>query len=276
VVIRIGHNRDPDDAFMVWAIAENRVDTRGIDFELVAADHPTLCEWAREGRLEVTALSPAAYPLVQDRYLLFQHGASMGAGYGPVVVAREQLSRGRLQRTRIAIPGELTSAYLTLRMFLGGDFVHEVMPFDEILSAVAEGRAEAGLLIQEGRLTYAAAGLQKCVDLGEWWLLETGLPLPLGVSTIRRDLGAETISTVSAVLLESIRAGLAQRREALSYALKFRRSLDQDGVDRFIALYVNDLTCDIGDEGRKAVRELLTRAESFGLYDAPVRVEFTA
>jgi 1,4-dihydroxy-6-naphthoate synthase len=185
VLIRIGHSPDPDDAFMVWALAENRVDTRGIDFELVAADQPTLCEWAREGRLEVTALSPAAYPLVQDRYLLFQHGASMGVGYGPVVVAREHLSRGRLQRTRIAIPGQLTSAYLTLRMFLGGDFVHEVMPFGEILPAVVEGRADAGLLIQEGRLTYAAAGLQMCVDLGEWWLLETGLPLPLGGEPVR-------------------------------------------------------------------------------------------
>jgi 1,4-dihydroxy-6-naphthoate synthase len=198
----------------------------------------------------------------------------MGIGLGPVVVAREELSRGRLQRTRIAIPGELTTAFLALRMFLGGDFVHDVLPFEEILPAVAEGRAEAGLLVQAGRLTYPDAGLQKCVDLGEWWLLETGLPLPIGVSAIRRDLGAETIATVSAVLLEAIQAGLAQRREALSYAFRFRRGLADEAVDRFVALYVNDLTCDVGDEGRKAVRELLTRAEPFGLWDVPVRVEF--
>jgi 1,4-dihydroxy-6-naphthoate synthase len=274
-LIRVGHSPDPDDAFMVWALAEDRVDKRGFEFELVPADIQTLNEWAREGRLEVTALSAAAYPVVQDRYVLFPHGASMGAGYGPIVVAREELSRGRLQRTRIAIPGHLTTAYLTLRMYLGGDFVHEVLPFEEILPAVAEGRADAGLLIHEGQLTYGDAGVRKCVDLGEWWLLETGLPLPLGVNTIRRDLGPATISTVSEVLLKAIRAGLAQRREALAYALQFGRDIDDDTVDRFVGMYVNDLTCDVGDEGRQAVRELLTRAESFGLYEHPVQVEFT-
>jgi 1,4-dihydroxy-6-naphthoate synthase len=274
-LIRVGHSPDPDDAFMVWALAEDRVDKRGFEFELVPADIQTLNEWAREGRLEVTALSAAAYPVVQDRYVLFPHGASMGAGYGPIVVAREELSRGRLQRTRIAIPGHLTTAYLTLRMYLGGDFVHDVLPFDEILPAVAEGRADAGLLIHEGQLTYGDAGVRKCVDLGEWWLLETGLPLPLGVNTIRRDLGPATISTVSEVLLKAIRAGLAQRREALAYALQFGRDIDDETVDRFVGMYVNDLTCDVGDEGREAVRELLTRAESFGLYEHPVQVEFT-
>jgi 1,4-dihydroxy-6-naphthoate synthase len=274
VVIRIGHSPDPDDAFMVWALAEDRIDTRGLDFELVPADIQSLNEWALDGRLEVTALSAAAYPVVQDRYLLLPHGASMGAGYGPIVVARDERSRGQLQRARIAIPGHLTTAYLTLRMYLGGDFAHDVMPFDEILPAVADGRADAGLLIHEGQLTYGDYGVSKCVDLGEWWLLETGLPLPIGVSAIRRDLGAETIATVSAVLLEAIQAGLAQRREALSYAFRFRRGLADEAVDRFVALYVNDLTCDVGDEGRKAVRELLTRAEPFGLWDVPVRVEF--
>ena len=171
MVIRIGHSPDPDDAFMVWALAENRIDTGGIEVELVPADIQTLNEWALDGRLEVTALSAAAYPVVQDRYLLLPHGASMGAGYGPIVVAREPLSRGRLQRTRIAIPGRLTTAYLVLRMYLGGDFVHDVLPFDEILPAVAEGRADAGLLIHEGQLTYEDAGVEKCADLGEWWLL---------------------------------------------------------------------------------------------------------
>ena len=272
--IRVGHSPDPDDAFMVWALAEGAVDTRSLEFELVPADIQTLNEWAPEGRLEVTALSAATYPVVQDRYLLLPHGASMGAGYGPIVVARRELSRDELRRTRIAIPGQLTTAYLTLRMFLGGDFEHDVLPFDEILPAVVEGRAEAGLLIHEGQLTYAASGVGKCVDLGEWWLLETGLPLPLGVNTIRRDLGDEAIETVSGVLQEAIRVGLAERREALAYAQRFGRDLDGETVDRFVGMYVNDLTCNVGDEGRQAVRELLTRAEALGLYDAPVRVEF--
>jgi 1,4-dihydroxy-6-naphthoate synthase len=272
VVIRIGHSPDPDDAFMVWALAEDRVDTRGLEFELVPADIQTLNEWSQEGRLEVTALSAAAWPLVQDRYLLLPHGASMGAGYGPIVVAHEELTRDELQRTRIAIPGLQTTAYMTLRIFLGGDFEHVVMPFDEILPAVAAGDVEAGLLIHEGQLTYGDHGVRKSVDLGEWWLLETGLPLPLGVNTIRRDLGAETIATVSTVLQEAIREGLAQRREALAYAIQFGRDLDDDTVDRFVGMYVNDLTCDLGDEGRQAIRELYARAADF--FPAPVRAEF--
>jgi len=274
VLVRIGHSPDPDDAFMVWALAAGRIDTPGIDFELVPADIQTLNEWALEGRLEVTALSAATYPVVQDRSLLLPHGASMGAGYGPIVVARRELSRDELRRTRIAIPGLLTTAYLTLRMYLGGDFEYEAMPFDDILPAVVDGRIDAGLLIHEGQLTYAASGVGKCVDLGEWWLLETGLPLPLGVNTIRRDLGAAAIETVSNVLQEAIRMGLGERREALAYAQRFGRDLDGETVDRFVAMYVNDLTCNVGDEGRQAVRELLTRAEALGVYDAPVRVEF--
>jgi 1,4-dihydroxy-6-naphthoate synthase len=274
VVIRIGHSPDPDDAFMVWALAEERIDTRGFTFELVPADIQTLNEWALEGRLEVTALSAAAYPVVQDDYLLLPHGASMGAGYGPIVVAREELSLEQLAHTRIAIPGHLTTAYLTLRMVLGGDFDHEVLPFDEILPAVVEGRVAAGLLIHEGQLTYGAAGVHKCIDLGEWWLLETGLPLPLGVNTIRRDLGAETIASVSSILQEAIRAGLSHRREALAYALQFGRDIDDETVDKFVGMYVNEMTEDVGDEGRQAVSELLTRAAALGLYDEPVRVEF--
>ncbi|HET7045713.1 MAG TPA: MqnA/MqnD/SBP family protein [Gaiellaceae bacterium] len=274
MLIRLGHSPDPDDAFMVWALAEERVDTRGLEFELVPADIQTLNEWAHEARLEVTALSAAAYPVVQDDYLLLPHGASLGSGYGPIVVAREQLSRGRLQRTRIAIPGRLTTAYLVLRMYLGGDFIHEALPFDEILPAVADGRADAGLLIHEGQLTYGDSGVEKCADLGEWWLLETGLPLPLGVNTVRRDLGADTIRTVSAVLQEAIRAGLDHRSEALGYARRFGRDLDDATVDRFVGMYVNELTCDLGDEGRQAVRELYARADEMGIYDAPVRAEF--
>ena len=272
--IRVGHSPDPDDAFMVWALAEGAVDTRGLEFELVPVDIQTLNEWAPDGRLEVTALSAAAYPAVQERYALLPHGGSFGAGYGPIVVGREQLSRGRLQRTRIAIPGEQTTAYLVLRMYLGGAFVHDVLPFDEILDAVAEGRADAGLLIHEGQLTYAAAGVEKSVDLGEWWLLETGLPLPLGVNTVRRDLGAETIETVSSVLRESIAVGLAHRSEALAYAARFGRDLDGETVDRFVAMYVDDLTTDAGPEGRQAVAELYRRAEELGLTQGAVRVDF--
>jgi 1,4-dihydroxy-6-naphthoate synthase len=274
VIVRVGHSPDPDDAFMVWALAEGRVDTRGHEFELVPADIQTLNEWAQEGRLEVTALSAAAYPPVQDRYALLPHGASLGLGYGPILVAREQLSRGRLQRTRIAIPGRLTTAYLVARMYLGGDFVHDELPFDEILPAVAEGRADAGLLIHEGQLTYAAGGVEKCVDLGQWWEAETGLPLPLGVNTVRRDLGDEGMREVSAVLREAIRAGLANRDEALAYARQFGRDLDVETTDRFVAMYVNELTEDLGERGREAVRALMARAEELGLVDAPVRVDF--
>jgi 1,4-dihydroxy-6-naphthoate synthase len=274
VPIRVGHSPDPDDAFMVWALAEGAVDTRGLDFELVPADIQTLNEWAPEGRLEVTALSAAAYPAVQERYALLAHGGSFGSGYGPIVVARQQLSRGRLQRTRIAIPGEQTTAHIVLQMFLGGEFVHDAMPFDEILPAVAEGRVDAGLLIHEGQLTYAAAGVEKCVDLGEWWLLETGLPLPLGVNTIRRDLGDEAIRVVSGVLRAAIDAALAHREEALAYALDFGRGIGGELGDRFVGMYVNELTQDYGDEGRSAVRELLERAGAAGAYDGPVRVEW--
>ena len=272
--IRVGHSPDPDDAFMVWALAAGEVDTCGLEFELVPADIQTLNEWAREGRLEVTALSAAGYPDVQDRYALLAHGGSFGVGYGPIVVAREQLSRGRLQRTRIAIPGRQTTAYLVLRMYLGGDFVHDVLPFDEILPAVADGRVDAGLVIHEGQLTYADAGVVRCLDLGEWWLLETGLPLPLGVNTVRRDLGEATMRSVSEVLRDAIRTGLDRRREALAYALRFGRDLDGETLDRFVGMYVNELTCDLGDEGRQAVRELMTRAERLGAFACPVRIDF--
>jgi 1,4-dihydroxy-6-naphthoate synthase len=258
---------------MFWALAEGRIDARGFEFEHVLADIQTLNEWALEGRLEVTALSLHAYPHVQDRYVLLPHGASMGDGYGPVVVAREVLSRARLRETEIAVPGEMTTAFLVLRMHLG-DFRYRVVPFDAILDEVIEGRAQAGLLIHEGQLTYESAGLARCVDLGEWWTLETGLPLPLGVNVARRDLGDERLHDVSAVLRESIRAGLDNREEAMEYALRFGRGLDGELADRFVGMYVNELTCDYGEEGRQAVRELLGRAQRLGVYDRPVRVEF--
>jgi 1,4-dihydroxy-6-naphthoate synthase len=273
MLVRLGHSPDPDDAFMFWALAEGRVETRGLDFEHVLKDIQTLNRWALEGRLEVSAISLHTYPFVQDRYVLLPHGASMGSGYGPVVVARERLGFDDLRRVEIAVPGTMTTAFLVLRMALGSFHYREV-PFDEILDQVLDGRAEAGLLIHEGQLTYASQGLAKCLDLGEWWLLETGLPLPLGVNVARRDLGDERLHDVSDVLRESIESGLANRQEAMRYALRFGRGLDEDLADRFVGMYVNDFTCDYGDEGRQAVRELLGRAEAAGAFDAPVRVEF--
>src|SRR5713226_979115 len=184
MLIRLGHSPDADDAFMFWALAEDRVDTRGFEFEHVLRDIQTLNEWALEGRLEVTAISLHAYPHVQERYVLLPHGASMGSGYGPILVAREPMSPEALLRAEIVVPGRMTTAFLALWLHLG-EFAWREVPFDEILDEVVSGRAEAGLLIHEGQLTYAAAGLEKVVDLGEWWLAETGLPLPLGVNVAR-------------------------------------------------------------------------------------------
>jgi 1,4-dihydroxy-6-naphthoate synthase len=271
--IRLGHSPDPDDAFMFWALAAGEVDPRGFEFEHVLRDIQTLNEWALEGRLEVTAISLHSYPFVQERYVLLPHGASMGAGYGPIVVAREPLSDDDLRRVEIAVPGRMTTAFLGLRLRLG-EFAWREVPFDEIMDEVVSGKADAGLLIHEGQLTYAAAGLEKVVDLGAWWLAETGLPLPLGVNVARRDLGAETLRELSAVLAESIRAGLDNRERALEYALQFGRGLDDELADRFVGMYVNELTEDYGEEGRRAVRELLARGEEIGAFSEPVNVEF--
>jgi 1,4-dihydroxy-6-naphthoate synthase len=275
VLIRLGHSPDPDDAFMFWGLASGRVDTRGFLFEHVLQDIQTLNRWAQQKRLEVTALSLHAYPLVQDDYLLLPHGASMGSGYGPIVVAREPISISRLRELEIAVPGRLTTAFLVLRLALG-DFQHRELGFDEILSEVKSGFADAGLIIHEGQLTYEAEGLHKVLDLGEWWLLETGLPLPLGVNVARRDLGDETLTRLSAVLRDSIQAGLDNRDDAMAYALEFGRGLDTALADRFVSMYVNDLTCDYGEEGRRAVEELLQRAEDLGVYREPVRVEYVS
>jgi 1,4-dihydroxy-6-naphthoate synthase len=275
VLIRLGHSPDPDDAFMFWALASGNVDSRGFDFEHVLADIQMLNEWALEGRLEVTALSLHAYPYVQDRYALLPHGASMGSGYGPIVVAREPMSREDVGRVRISVPGKMTTAFLVLRLYLG-EFEYREAPFDRILDQVRDGVADAGLLIHEGQLTYSSLGLEKVVDLGEWWLLETGLPLPLGVNVARRDLGEPALTELSAVLAESIRAGLDNRSEALAYAAQFGRGLDADLTDRFVGMYVNELTCDYGEEGRSAVQELLRRGEAIGAFPEPVRVEFVA
>jgi len=276
MLIRLGHSPDPDDAFMFWALAAGAIDTRGFEFEHVLQDIQTLSEWALEGRLETTAMSLASYPLVQDLYAILPHGASMGSGYGPVVVGPRPLSRDELLNTEIIVPGTGTTAFLTLRLYLGEEFKYRALPFDQILDEVRSGRADAGLLIHEGQLTYASLGLEKSVDLGEWWLLETGLPLPLGINVARRDLGEETLHDLSEVLRESIRTGLDNREEAMQYAMQFGRGLDERLADRFVGMYVNELTEDYGDEGRKAVEELLRRAEAIGFYGRPVMLSFVS
>jgi 1,4-dihydroxy-6-naphthoate synthase len=257
--IRVGHSADPDDAFMFWALDAGRVGTRGFEFEQVVSDIETLNEWATEGLLEVTAISMGAYPYVVNHYVLLPHGASMGHGYGPIVVARRELGLDALRELEVVIPGRLTTAYLALRLAVGHDVRVRELPFDQILDEVASGRADAGLLIHEGQLTYAGAGLTKVLDLGAWWLEETGLPLPLGVNAARRDLG-DRLPELSAVLGEAIRAGLENRREALEYARQFGRGIDPETADRFVEMYVNELTTGYGDEGRRAVSELLRRA----------------
>ncbi len=271
--VRVGHSPDPDDAFMYWALTTDLVDLRGFRFEQVLADIQTLNQWARAARLEVTAISLAAYPFVQDDYALLPHGASIGSGYGPVLVAREPLDAEALGGREIVVPGAMTTAFLTLRLALG-ECVYRELPFEQIPDEVASGRADVGLLIHEGQLTFSEHGLVKVLDLGEWWLLETGLPLPLGVNVVRRDV--ERHAELSEVLHDAIECGLDHREEALEYALQFGRGIDSAVADRFVSMYVNDLTKDYGDEGRSAVAELLRRGEAIGAFPAPVAVDWVA
>jgi 1,4-dihydroxy-6-naphthoate synthase len=271
VDVRVGHSPDPDDAFMYWALTTDRVDTRGFRFQQVLADIQTLNHWARAARLEVTAISLAAYPFVQEDYALLPHGASIGSGYGPVVVAGDRLSLDDLRTMEIVVPGAMTTAFLVLRMLLG-EFAYRELAFEQIPDEVASGRAEAGLIIHEGQLTFREQGLVKVLDLGEWWLLETGLPLPLGVNVLRRDV--ERPRDLSSVLRDAIQCGLDHRAEALEYALQFGRGIDAAVADRFVSMYVNELTQDYGDEGRSAVGELLRRGEALGAFPEPVRVDW--
>jgi len=258
---------------MYWALTTDLVDTRGHEFEQVLGDIQTLNQWARAGRLEVTAISLAAYPFVQDDYALLPHGASIGAGYGPILVAREPMSRRELYEVEIVVPGRLTTSFLALRLVLS-DFPFRELPFEEIPEEVSSGRADVGLLIHEGQLTFEDYGLVKILDLGEWWLLETGLPLPLGVNVVRRDLGDDVVGEVSCVLRDAIQCGLDNRAEALDYALEFGRGIDAAVADRFVSMYVNEMTKDYGDEGRKAVTELLRRGETLGAFPEPVRIDW--
>ena len=258
---------------MYWALTTDLVDTRGFVFEQVLADIQTLNRWARAGRLEVTALSLAAYPFVQEDYALLPHGASIGSGYGPIVVGRSASPIEAIRTKEVVIPGAMTTAFLVLRLVLG-DFTYRELPFEQIPVEVASGRADAGLLIHEGQLTFSDFGLVKLLDLGEWWLLETGLPLPLGVNVARRDIGEARLRDLSAVLRDAIQCSLDHRADALDYALQFGRGIDAAVADRFVGMYVNELTKDYGDEGRKAVSELLRRGEAIGAFPKPVRIDF--
>ncbi len=259
---------------MFWGLASGTVDPGGFEFEHVLEDIQTLNEWAVDGRLEVTAISLHTYPFVQERYVILPHGASMGSGYGPIVVSKRPLTREELRETEIAVPGRMTTAFLVMRLYLGREFAFREVAFDQIIDEVTSGRADAGLLIHEGQLTYGSYGLHASVDLGEWWLLETGLPLPLGINVARRDIGEGALADLSGVLAASIAAGLENRDDALAYAMQFGRGLDTDLADRFVGMYVNELTQDYGDEGRQAVQELLRRGEAIGALPSPVRVEF--
>jgi 1,4-dihydroxy-6-naphthoate synthase len=273
--IQIAHSPDSDDAFMFYGLASGRVASDGFELEHVLADIETLNRAACEGQYEITAVSFHAYAHLTDRYLLLPHGASMGDRYGPIVVARND-GPSSLEGVRVAVPGELTTAFLTLRLF-DPAVQHVVVPFDRIQDEVLAGRIGAGLLIHEGQLTYAEEGLKKIVDLGEWWADRTGgLPLPLGGNIIRRDLGPAAIARLSRLLRDSIAYGLDHRREAVEYAMQFGRGLDRQRTDAFVAMYVNNLTLDYGERGREAVRRLLGEARTAGLLTGPVTVEFAA
>jgi 1,4-dihydroxy-6-naphthoate synthase len=271
--ITVAHSPDSDDAFMFYGLASGAIQVDDVVVEQVLADIESLNRAAFEGQYEVTAVSFHAYAHLADRYALLPHGASMGDGYGPLVVSRRD-GAASVKGSRIAIPGTLTTAYLALRIFEPA-FEYVVVPFDQIQQAVLRGEADAGLLIHEGQLTYADEGLQKIVDLGEWWADGTGgLPLPLGGNVIRRDLGPDLIAKVSKMLHDSIAYALAHREEAVEYALQFGRGLDRARTDRFVGMYVNDLTLSYGDRGRAALETLMTRAYERGLIPQRVQVEF--
>jgi len=271
---RLGHSPDSDDAFMFYALAEHKIPTEGFRFEHILRDIETLNQWAREGRLEITAISVHAYAYVADKYAILSHGASMGDNYGPMVVTREPVDLDWLRDKRIAIPGEMTSAFLGLRLLLG-DFAYDVVPFDQIMEAVHAGSYDAGLLIHEGQLTHGELGLHTVVDLGKWWHQQTnGLPLPLGVNAVRRDLGSERMATLSRVLKASIQYSLDHRADALRHAMQYARGLSTETADTFVGMYVNDWTLDMGPRGQESIRLFLKRAAEQGVIPAEVPVDF--
>jgi 1,4-dihydroxy-6-naphthoate synthase len=278
-VFILGHSPDPDDAFMFYAIAKNKIDLRGYRFEHQLEDIQTLNERALRGELHISAISIHAYAYVADKYALLPCGASMGDGYGPIVVGTQPRSkpeadpREQLRDSVIAIPGKMTSAYLALRLYLG-DFKHIVVRFDQIFDAIREGRADAGLIIHEGQLTYERAGFQKIVDLGEWWRKATGLPLPLGGNVLRKDIPPTVRHDLLEIMRQSIDFGLAHREEAVNHALPYARDMNEQLADKFIGMYVNEFTRDYGERGRAAIRRFLDDARRAGYVDKTAEIEF--
>lgn len=272
--IHIAHSPDSDDAFMFYAINSGKIDTKGYEFIDILSDIETLNREAFKGTYEVSAISIHAFPYVADKYALLSSGASMGDNYGPMVVAKEKFSVSDLKNKKIAVPGTLTSAFLALKLFEPQiDYV--VIPFDKIIDSVKNGEVDAGLIIHEGQLTYQDEGLVCIVDLGRWWYDKTdGLPLPLGGNVIRKDIGSKVIREVSEILRESIRYSLSHREEAVEYALKFARGMDKDKADRFIGMYVNDLTVDYGEKGKRAVSLFLKLAYENGFIPILPEIEF--
>ncbi len=280
-LIRVGHSPDPDDAFMFHALANDKIPTGNLRFTHELQDIETLNRRALKGELEVTAVSIHALSKLLDKYALLPSGCSMGDKYGPMVVAKKAIALADLPTTRIAVPGTMTTAFLALNLLLedlkpgsSKTLQYEVVPFDQILDHVAAGKAEAGLIIHEGQLTFQNQGLQLVVDLGVWWQEKTGLPLPLGGNVVRRDLGDTTIREISRLLKESIQYGLNHRKEALGHALNYARDMDASLADKFVGMYVNEWTLDYGPRGREAVRRLLAEGHKAGLIPNPVDVQF--
>jgi 1,4-dihydroxy-6-naphthoate synthase len=271
--ITLGHSPDPDDAFMFYALAADKIPTGGLSFRHVIEDIETLNRRAMNAELDITAISIHAYAHVLDQYALLTSGASMGDNYGPLVISREPMSLADLGRARVAVPGEMTTAYMALRLCVG-DVKTTVIPFDKIMDAVERGETDAGLLIHEGQLTYAARGFNKVIDLGEWWKSETGLPLPLGGNAIKKSLGPRLIEKVSGLLRESIEYGLGHRQVAVRHSMKYGRGMEESLTDKFVGMYVNDYTIDYGERGREAVRLLLRRGYEAGVIPRPVQLEF--
>ena len=292
-VFTLGHSPDPDDAFMFYAIAKNKIDLRGYRFEHRLEDIQTLNERAQRGELHISAISIHAYAYVADKYALLSCGASMGDGYGPIVIRKRPTpnsdkSRAGVQRSTpnqevdareslrngtIAVPGKMTSAFLALQLFLG-KFKFIVVPFDKIFDAVESGRADAGLIIHEGQLTYTRSGFEKIVDLGEWWKRKTGLPLPLGGNVVRKDIPPPVRHDVNEIIRESIDYGLTHRDEAVAHSLAYARDMNAQLASKFIGMYVNEFTRDYGETGRAAIRRFLTDARDEGYIDVPIEVEF--
>lgn len=271
--ISVAHSPDSDDAFMFYGLATNKLETEGLKFEHTLKDIQSLNEDAKNGVFDVTAISFHAYAYVSDKYALLPHGASIGDKYGPIVVAKEPRKPEEIGQMKIAVPGELTSAFLALRIF-NSDFEYTVVPFDQIIDAVQKGSVDAGLLIHEGQLFYKQMGLDKVLDLGEWWHEKTGLPLPMGGNAIRRDLGEDLMKQVSKHLHRSIQYSMENREDALSYAMQFARDMAPELADRFVAMWVNDLTLDYGERGKEGVRRLLREGYEAGIIPHEVDLQF--